>query len=548
LRDPQLARSLEVRERHSSGVFADRYVALDRSSGGKLLLSVPRLSPTDLDPVTRDRALQAIRRYDSLVHPHICTQLGAGVASSGHLWIAQELPDDADPSPGGSSASRAAETLTHVCEGLAYAHARGLVHGALTADAVVGADARNPRIADFGVAAALFEAGVLAELARGSSAAAPEVRAGGEPTAPADVYALGALGINGLAGGEADGSAEGPEALAVRARHIPAAGPAAVLERAVQPDPGARFRTAEEMLPQLRAVMAPRGTMRAPQRRKPSRVEAAEPPAEPEMSHREAAGLILSAVVRSAFSLLIALALLTAAVAGGLALAMRQTPGVVAVPGLEGKPAGVAINLAKERGLKGQVVREEYDRSVPTGYVIRQTPYAGKLVREGRGIDLLVSLGPPRVRVPKVTGKKLAEARELLAAAGLSAGTINREPASGEPDQVLQQAPKADAEVPVNTLVALTVAVSTERKPRSEQQDRAPRAAAVSIIVPEGPVIQRVRIEVHYPNGRYTVAYDRQHQPGDKVEAHVAAAGEATVQVLIDGELVTPEQHLAPSP
>jgi hypothetical protein len=74
------------------------------------------------------------------------------------------------------------------------------------------------------------------------------------------------------------------------------------------------------------------------------------------------------------------------------------------------------------------------------------------------------------------------------------------------------------------------------------------RAADITVTVPEGPVIQRVRIEVHYPNGRYTVAYDRVHQPGDKVEGvHLVAAGEATVQVFIDGELVK-EEALEPPP
>jgi hypothetical protein len=69
----------------------------------------------------------------------------------------------------------------------------------------------------------------------------------------------------------------------------------------------------------------------------------------------------------------------------------------------------------------------------------------------------------------------------------------------------------------------------------------------VSFVVPEGPVVQRVKVEVHYPNGRYTVAYERVHRPGDKQDVHVVASGEATVQILIDGELVA-EYDLEPSP
>jgi len=62
-----------------------------------------------------------------------------------------------------------------------------------------------------------------------------------------------------------------------------------------------------------------------------------------------------------------------------------------------------------------------------------------------------------------------------------------------------------------------------------------------------GPVVQRVKVEVHYPSGRYEVAYERVCRPGEKVRTHVTASGEATVQVLIDGELVA-EYDLEPSP
>ena len=548
MKDPQLARSLEVRERHSSGAFADRFVAVDRSSGKRVLLSVPRLDPALVDRVMRERALQAMARYEGLVHPHICTQLGAGFASSGHLWIAQELPEDGDPTTGAGGGalptSRAAQALTHIAEALAYAHAQECPHGAVTVDAILSLESRSPRLADFGVGAALYEAGLLGELARESGVAAPEAIAGGEPSPQADVYALGAVGISVLSTSEERRPPSGD--LVERARRVPGTGLAAALGRAVQPDPSARYRSAEEMLQQLRSVIAPPGALRSSRRRKPVAREEPPAPTGPEMTHGEAAAKMAEAVFRSGLNLVLALALLAAAVAGGLALAVRGTPRLASVPEVEGKPAGMAVNLAKQRGLKAQVVREIYDKEVPAGHVIQQTPYGGKTVREGRVLELIVSLGPPKVKVPKVTGKKLPEAKDLLTAAGLALGTVNREPASGEPDQVLQQSPPADTEVPVNSLVSLTVAVAGAPKAGSEANQEA-RAADVSIIVPEGPVIQRVKVEVHYPNGRYSVAYDRVHQPGDKVELHVVSAGEATVRIFIDGEPVA-EQALSPPP
>jgi hypothetical protein len=542
--------ALDVKRTHSKGAFADRYVAHDQESGRDVLVSVARADLGHLGQADQRRVIEKAQRYHGLMHPHICAQIDVGFTPSGQLWIAQELPEGADeagPQAGEpeAAAPKGAEVLTHICEGLAYAHGRDLVHGALTVDSVLYDRDQTPKVADFGIAAVLYEAGALRQRAGQTSSAAPELIEGDEPTAASDVYALGALGIRLVAMGEDEPSELPRDALFRRAHHIPVGGLATALERALQEDPHNRFRSADEMLQQLRAAIRPGAPSRSPRRRRAVPARKREP-LRPEMSHAKAFGLMLWAMLRSLLTLLLGLALIGAAVAGGLVLAFRSAPQLVVVPRIEGKPVAQAVALLEAQGLKGKIGRRVHDDEVPPNSVVSQQPYPGKEVREGRGVELVVSLGPTRAKVPKLVGKPRAEAKELLAQSNLRLGAVSRKRTDGKPDRILEQSPPPGKEVPVGSEVDITVSVAAQPASRPKAV-RGPRAADVMVVVPEGPVIQRVRVEVHYPSKRYTVAYNRTHSPGDKVKVHVVAEGEAKVHILIDGDLVAEEDMPPPS-
>ena len=541
---------IDLHEKLGATPFGERHLGSDAASGRALLVTLLRLDAGSLDDTLKARVLDAARRYGGLVHPHICTPATAGFTQAGRLVIAQELPPGLGP---GAETSHDTEpgvdTLVHLCEGLAYAHARGMVHGALTRDCVFRGGRQGTRVADFGVGAALYEVAALGARGRAIPEIAPEVKAGAEPTTASDVYALGVIGIDLCStGGGPDESAAG-HSLTARARRVPGIGLATVLGRAIESDPKARYATAEEMLGHLRSVVAPRPAL---QTRRPAptrlrhRPREPEPPAMPEMSYPKAFGLVLWSLMRSGLALVLALCLIAAAVAGGLALAFRNTPGLVTVPNLEAKTVAEATKLAETKGLQVTIGREAHSEDVPAGHVIEHLPYPGKLVREGRSIELVISLGPPRAKVPDLAGKSRADALSRLESAGLRLGTVSRNPDSPKPaEQVLSQNPSPGKEVPIDTEV--NVIVSGNRRTATGPVRSGPRAADVTFVVPEGPVVQRVKVEVHYPSGRYDVVYERIHRPGERKTVHAVASGEATVQILIDGELVA-EYDLEPSP
>jgi hypothetical protein len=65
--------------------------------------------------------------------------------------------------------------------------------------------------------------------------------------------------------------------------------------------------------------------------------------------------------------------------------------------------------------------RRAHSRTVAAGRVISQSPRPGRGIAQGGTIQLVISSGPPPVRVPDLGGESAAEAQSRLAAAGLRA-------------------------------------------------------------------------------------------------------------------------------
>jgi serine/threonine-protein kinase len=88
-------------------------------------------------------------------------------------------------------------------------------------------------------------------------------------------------------------------------------------------------------------------------------------------------------------------------------------------------------------GLKSRVGDQQFSDTVPKDAVISQDPSSGTLLR-GSTVTLVVSKGPDMVDVPDVVGKKLDEAKKILAKAGLKVSVVR---APFGPGQVFDQSP-----------------------------------------------------------------------------------------------------------
>lgn len=178
---------------------------------------------------------------------------------------------------GPASTTERLDLLAHLCEAMAHAHSRGVVHRDLKPDNVMVDAELRPRILDFGVARLLdsgegFSARATAQgvLVGTLQYMSPEQGAGGGPGVDtrSDVYALGMMGYE-LLTGRLPYDLEGldlPDALRVITEESgPLAGSVigslkgdveTILAKALSKNPDERYQSAAELLADIRRHLA----------------------------------------------------------------------------------------------------------------------------------------------------------------------------------------------------------------------------------------------------------------------------------------------------
>jgi serine/threonine protein kinase len=180
-------------------VYLGRQDALDRPVAIKIL--PPGLE--EIDPAYGARFRQEAMALAKLNHPGIVAVYDFGRTEQGLWYIVMEYVDGTDVArmiqERGRLRSKDAMAVTaHVCDALAYAHARGIVHRDIKpANILIGVNGAV-KVADFGLAKAWQAGGhslTMSGMAMGTpDYIAPEALAAeGEVGAQADVYALGVM-------------------------------------------------------------------------------------------------------------------------------------------------------------------------------------------------------------------------------------------------------------------------------------------------------------------------------------------------------------------
>jgi len=187
------------------GGMATVYLARDEELERPVAVKVLARHLAD-DPSFRDRFVREARHAAQLSHPNVVQIFDAG-EDEGDPYIVMECVEGhtlADELRNGRTLdpSRVVDIGVQVCGGLEHAHAAGLVHRDIKpANLLLGRDG-TIKIADFGIARAA-ETTRLTQMGSVLGTAAylsPEQALGEEVTAAADIYALGCVLYEGLAG------------------------------------------------------------------------------------------------------------------------------------------------------------------------------------------------------------------------------------------------------------------------------------------------------------------------------------------------------------
>jgi TolB-like protein/tetratricopeptide (TPR) repeat protein len=272
------------------GGMATVYLAHDRRHGRRVAVKV--LDPLLGASMSAERFLREIRLTASLTHPHVLPLHDSGEAA-GQLYyvmpyVAGETLRARLAREGTLSIPDATRLLRELADALAYAHGQGVVHRDLKPENVLLADG-HAVVADFGIARAVRQAresaapgaapntGTLTEAGTslGTPAyMAPEQAVGGAIDHRTDLYALGVIAYEALAGAHpfdartaqamvAAHIAQTPPPLPGRRRDVPPA-LATLVTRLLAKDSAARPASAELVLEALDAVGSSprRGTRR----------------------------------------------------------------------------------------------------------------------------------------------------------------------------------------------------------------------------------------------------------------------------------------------
>ena len=274
-----LADHYRIERELGAGGMATVYLAQDLRHDRRVAVKVLRSDlAAALGP---DRFLREVKIAANLQHPHVVPLYDSGQADDILYYVMpyiegislrQKLVRE-----GELPIAEAVRILRDVADAMAYAHRHGVVHRDIKPENVMLAE-RHALVTDFGVAKAVSEAtGRHTVTTAGVAVGTPNYMAPEQATADphtdhrADIYAFGVLAYELLTG---QPPFVGPTAQAVLAAHVTSAVEpvssrrasvppllAALVMKCLEKRPADRWQSADDLIPELEAVLTPSGGM-----------------------------------------------------------------------------------------------------------------------------------------------------------------------------------------------------------------------------------------------------------------------------------------------
>ena len=459
------------------GTFGRVYRGFDRRLARRVAVKVIKPwwaeDPDWVESFEREAQLLA-----SISDPGIVQIFDVGSAAEGLYYVAELVEGESLAqrlSAGPLAGSEALDIAEQLSRALARAHVQNVVHRDVKpANVLLSFDGRI-KVGDFGVA----------RLAAGSSEAAggtivgtprymaPEQARGGAITPATDVYGVGVVLYEMLAGRP---PFDGDSAVELALRHVndpppplPAAVPRAiarVTDRALAKAPAQRYADGGELadalararvaapdpLPDVAPAPDVASAPTGPGRARVDSTRIGQP-----MSPRRIVNPSERRQRLALFGFVLALAL------GMVAAAIALAPGHVTVPDLRGMSAGAVRVRTHLEGLKTRF-SSRYS-SAPRNTALAQSPAAGRRVGDGSTIRVVLSAGPAPVKVPQLVDSPVSQAQRRLAQIKLRSRVTQVPAPVVKPGTVTRQAPAAGVGIPPGSLVTLLVAEVPRLRP-----------------------------------------------------------------------------------
>ena len=392
--------------------------------------------------------------------------------------------------------------ISQILKALDHAHRNGVVHRDIKPQNIMLLDSGQLRMMDFGIARVSRADNQLSGGKTMGSVhyISPEQARGDETDCKSDIYSVGVMMYEMLSGHlpfDADDVVEvarkqitdTPKNLRELVPSLPE-GLAEITERAMAKLPANRYASAAEMLEALeRFVHDPSVTFhyhyitepvpekvvdRPMSQKRDSRASGAERKASKKNQKRRSVFLPVLLGITVAFTL--ACAALCWTILNDSSALMSEKNDVV-LPDFSGMTQD-EVN-AQAQVASGQIVvdwEQEYNNDYAAGYVYKQSPVAGRTVREGQSVTLTVSLGIQYVTVPDLTNYVQADGEQQLKSLGVSVLITQAVDDTVAAGSIIRTDPAAGSQVAAGSTVVVYVS-----RPRVSTTTKVPSLIGMSV-------------------------------------------------------------------
>ena len=446
------------------------------------------------DPDLVRRFKNESKAISLLIHPNIVKVYDVSV-SENLQYIVMEYVDGMTlreylNERGGKLTSReTVHFISQILKALDHAHHNGVVHRDIKPQNIMLLDNGQLRMMDFGIARiSRAENQLTGGKAMGSvHYISPEQAKGDETDFTSDIYSVGVMMYEMLSGHlpfDADDVVEvaikqisdKPQSLQELAPNVPH-GLVEITERAMAKRPDNRYASAAEMLSALNAYVEnpaivfnytylpdeiPEKVVERPMK---TQKDAPEPKKARKGKKKHTIFLPVLFGITVAFALA-CLALCWAILNDSSTLMSEKSDVVLAdYSGMTQDEVNAQPQVSS-----GQITvnwEQSYSNDYAAGYVYKQSPVAGRTVREGQSVTLTVSLGIQSVTVPDVTNYLQADAEQQLKNLGVSVLVTQAVEPTVASGSVIRTDPAAGSQVAAGSTVVVYVSrpqVSTTAK------------------------------------------------------------------------------------
>ncbi len=568
----------------NQSVFAARYEILQNLEGGPLFQSSKamdlqsgrevRLRILDESYVHETSFVQAllshIQDIQSLNHPGLEKILDSfqdnGVVAMVTEYVPSVPLDERVKRLASFSVQLAVSTAVSLVEAVVALHQAGFIHGDISGRNVHVSQSGSVKLSmsGFWKTYGQSQRAGMAMLRGMAPYLAPEVTSGSMPAISTDIYAIGVLIFQMLAGRF---PFSGDTTVSIANKHATAPCPSLktinpsvpgaldeLVKRCLDKSPNQRYTSAQDLLTDLRTIqdalrfgrpmtwplkktdyepnqVAPivETPEEKPKRKKEMTAKAKKDRSESDDVPRWVTGVFYVCIIA-----------ILMAIGAWAAFNVRQ-PKLIDLPNLVYKSQQEAATELKKLGLRLSVEKQIASEKYPMGVVLEQDPIPGsKKVKEGGIVQVVISAGGRFVEVPDLRGRSLDDSKALLAKLNLEIGEpINKvrdkELAAG---MVISQIPEARKKVERGSRIKIVVSNGDQRvKDESESMTR--YTYKLKLKMPPGADPVLVRVDMSDDRETRTIL-EEQHEPSESIEVEADGYGkEAIFRVFFDGELVT---------